>query len=79
MVVLFLISISSVINMEEEDIFLYTEMQEKKMVKITFMLIFLLCLNAYYLTSIIKDRALKLNFLNITVTGFNGLQITSSQ
>lgn len=49
------------------------------MVKITFMLIFLLCLNAYYLTSIIKDRALKLNFLNITVTGFNGLQITSSQ
>lgn len=43
------------------------------------MLIFLLCLNAYHLTNIIKDIALKLNFLNITVNGFNGLQIAPSQ
>ena len=47
--------------------------------KIAFMLIFLLCLNASHLTNTIKYIALKLDFLNITVNGFNGLPLAPSQ
>ena len=43
------------------------------------MLIFLLCLNASHLTNTIKYIALKLDFLNITVNGFNGLPLAPSQ
>lgn len=47
--------------------------------KLAFMLICLLCLNAHHLTNIIKHIALKLNFLNITMNVFNGLQTASGQ
>lgn len=65
--------------MEEEDIFLSTQTNAEEIMKTTFILIFLLCLNAYHLTNTINDIALKLNFLNTTVNVFNGLQTVSSQ
>lgn len=65
--------------MEEEDIFLYTQTNTEEIMKIAFVLIFPLCLNAYRVTNIIKDIAFKLNFLNIRVNIFNGLQTASSQ
>lgn len=47
--------------------------------KIAFMLLLPLRLNAYHSTIIIKDIALESNFLNIIVNVFNSLQTASGQ